>query len=106
MIAGRVQVPPQVKRGEPFEVRVLVNHVMETGFRRDLEGRVIPLHILDKISCTFGGREVFRVELGSGMAANPLVSFFMEAQESGELTVRWSDDEGEAGSATATVNVA
>ena len=106
MIAGRVQVPPQVKRGEPFEVRVLVNHVMETGFRRDLEGRVIPLHILDRISCTFGGREVFRAELGSGMAANPLVSFFMTAAESGELAVQWSDDRGGTGGATAMLNVA
>ena len=34
---GRVQVPAQVKKGEPFEIRVLVQHAMETGFRRDMD---------------------------------------------------------------------
>jgi hypothetical protein len=33
MLLGRVQVPQSVRRGEAFEVRVLVQHPMETGFR-------------------------------------------------------------------------
>lgn len=56
---GRVQVPPSVKRGDVFEVRVIVQHPMETGFRRDYDGKLIPLHIVDRLSCTYGGREVF-----------------------------------------------
>jgi sulfur-oxidizing protein SoxZ len=103
---GRVQVPPSVKRGEPFEVRVLVQHPMETGFRRDLDGQSIPTNIVDKMTCTYGGREVFSAELGTGMSANPYISFFTVAQSSGEIVVEWSDDRGEKGRVATMVNVA
>ncbi len=49
MILGQVQVPPSVKAGEPFEVRVLIQHQMETGFSRDLEGHAIAIHIVEKL---------------------------------------------------------
>jgi sulfur-oxidizing protein SoxZ len=106
MLLGRVQVPASVRKGEVFEVRVLVQHPMETGFRRDMDGRAIPINILDKLSCRYGGREVFSAELGSGMSANPYVSFFVRAEASGEIVVEWSDDRGEKGRATAKVDVA
>ena len=38
MIAGRLQVPPTAKKGEAFTIRVLVQHPMETGFRREADG--------------------------------------------------------------------
>lgn len=105
MLLGRVQVPPKVKKGEPFEIRVLVQHPMETGYRRDLNGQSIPMHIVDRIVCRIGGREVFRAELGSGMAANPYVAFYAVAEQAGPVEVEWSDDRGERGRATATLNV-
>jgi thiosulfate oxidation carrier complex protein SoxZ len=103
---GRVQVPPSVKRGEAFEVRVLVQHPMETGFRRDLDGQAIPTNIVDRMTCTYGGREIFSAELGTGMSANPYISFFTVAQSSGEIVVEWSDDRGEKGRVATMVNVA
>ena len=106
LMLGRVQVPSSVKRGEAFEVRVLVQHPMETGYRRDLNGQAIPTNIVDKLACRIGGREVFRAELGTGIAANPYFAFFAVAEASGELVVEWSDDRGGQGRATAQVNVA
>jgi sulfur-oxidizing protein SoxZ len=106
VILGKIQVPATVKPGEVFEVRVLVQHPMETGFRRDLDGHAIPMHIVDKLSCTYAGREVFRAEFGSGMSANPYVAFFATASQAGEIVVKWSDDQGDKGEARATVNVA
>jgi len=106
MLLGRLQVPPSVRKGEVFEVRVLVQHPMETGFRRDMNGAAIPLNILDKLSCRYGGREVFSAELGSGMSANPYLSFYVKAEASGEMVVEWSDDRGEKGRAIATITVA
>jgi sulfur-oxidizing protein SoxZ len=106
MMLGRVQVPASVKRGEPFEVRVIAQHPMETGFRRDLQGQAIPVNIVDKVWCTYGGREVFRAELGTGIAANPYLVFFVVARESGPLEVAWSDDRGQQGRASTRVNVA
>jgi len=105
MLLGRVQVPKSARQGEVVEVRVLVQHPMETGFRRDMNGQAIPLNILDKVSARYGGREVFSAELGSGMSANPYIAFYVRAEASGDLEVEWSDDRGEKGRATATLSV-
>ena len=105
MLLGRVQVPQSVRRGEVFEVRVLVQHPMETGFRRDMNGRAIPLNVLDHLACRYGGREVFSATLGSGVAANPYVAFFVTADASGPIMVEWSDDKGEKGNFIATISV-
>ena len=102
---GRLQAPASARRGEPFEVRVLMQHAMETGFRRDLNGQAIPLNIIDKVTCRFAGVEVFSAELGSGIAANPYLAFFVAAQASGELVLEWSDDRGERGRSSAKVEV-
>ena len=106
LMIGRVQVPPSVRKGEPFEVKVLVQHPMETGYRRDLNGQSIPTHIVDKLTCRLGDRLVFSAELGTGIAANPYLQFYAVADASGELVVEWSDDHGAQGRAVATVNVA
>lgn len=106
MMLGRLQVPPTVRKGEPFEIRVLVQHPMETGYRRDLNGQSIPLHIVDKLVCRVGGREVFSAELGSGIAANPYLAFFATADASGEVEVEWSDNRGDQGRVTARYTVA
>ena len=106
MMLGRVQVPPTVRKGEPFEVRVLVQHPMETGFRRDMNGRTIPMNVVDKLVCRLGGRQVFAAELGSGMSANPYLVFYVVAEASSEIVVEWSDDRGEQGRASVPVTVA
>jgi len=106
MMLGRLQVPPSVKKGEPFEVRVLVQHPMETGYRRDLNGQSIPLHIVDKLRCSVAGREIFTAELGSGIAANPYLAFYATADASGEVVVEWSDTRGETGRVSAKFSVA
>lgn len=102
---GRIQVPPRVKKGEPFEIRVLVQHPMETGYRRDLNGDAIPAHIVDRLVCRVGGREVFRAELGTGIAANPYVAFYAVADQGGPVEIEWTDDRGEKGKLSVPLNV-
>lgn len=102
---GRLQVPPKVKKGEVFEVRVLVQHPMETGFRRDMGGGTIPMNVVDKLVCRVNGKEVFRAELGTGIAANPYLVFTAVAESSGTVEVDWSDDKGERGTARAQIVV-
>ena len=103
---GRVQVPPSVASGEPFQVRVLLQHPMETGFRRDMNGQAIPAHVVTRVVATYAGVEVFRAELGTGIAANPYLAFFVMARDSGELAIEWVDDRGGKGRVTAPVEVA
>jgi len=37
-----INVPPKAKRGEVIEIRTLTSHIMETGFRHTVDGRLVP----------------------------------------------------------------
>lgn len=106
MSAYRLSVPDRVKRGEPFAVRVIVQHPMETGFRLDAAGAAIARNLITEIVCRFGDQEVLRMELSSGITANPYFEFFAVADQSGEIAIEWRDDSGARGAARAGVQVA
>lgn len=75
MPATRIVVPAKARKGEVIEIKTLIHHVMETGFRRDNTGKAIPRNIITRFTCTYGGEEVFRMDLFTGIAANPFVAF-------------------------------
>lgn len=106
MMLGRLQVPPAVRKGEAFEIKVLVQHPMETGFRRDMNGQSIPLNVITRLTCRIGTREVFSAELGSGVAANPYLAFFATADAPGEVVIEWTDDRGDRGRVSAPFTLA
>ena len=94
MARARIKVPEGVKRGAVFEVRLLIRHPMETGFRYNNVGQKIPKNIVHTVRCMYNGAEVFHAELFPGIAANPYFSFFTTAEGSGELECVWTDDTG------------
>jgi sulfur-oxidizing protein SoxZ len=77
---ARVNVPAQVPRGKPFEVRILIRHPMETGYRTDDGGKPIPRNVLTTFACRYNGETVFSARLSSGIAANPYLRFFVTAR--------------------------
>lgn len=89
-----INAPKVAKRGEAFEVKTLILHQMETGFRAGTNGRLIPRNIIEDFTATYNGVEIFRMKMSSAIAANPFVSFHTVANESGTLAFRWSGDEG------------
>ncbi len=105
MSIARIQVPGEAKAGEVMTVRVAVQHPMETGFRYDNMGKSIPKNVINTLVCRYNGVEVFRAELGSGIAANPYLQFFVRAQASGELAFEWVDDAGERGAEKVPIKV-
>jgi sulfur-oxidizing protein SoxZ len=106
MATPRVKVPEQVKKGEVFEIKTLIPHVMESGQRKDKKtGKVIPRMIINKFVCKYNGKEIFSVDLQPAIATNPYMSFFAVADKSGELEFIWKDDEGKEYKATAKIKV-
>ena len=105
MSVARILVPPQAKRGSLIEIRIAIQHPMETGFRMDNLGKVIPKNTISNLVCRYNGADVFRAEMGSGIAANPYLQFYIVAQDSGNVEFSWTDDAGEKGSASATIQV-
>src|SRR5690348_11446601 len=94
MVRVLINVPKRVKRGEAFEVKLLISHPMESGQRRDATGERIPRDIINSFVCTFGGEEVLRADLFPAIAANPFLAFSAVANTSGTLVMRFTDDHG------------
>ena len=94
MAGTLINVPERAKRGEVIEIKTLVSHPMETGYRRTQLGAPIPRDIIRLFVCAYNGTEVFRAELHPAIAANPFIVFSTIAIESGTLTFHWTGDNG------------
>ena len=105
MALARVQLPASAKRGEIIQVRIAIQHPMETGFRYDNMGRAIPKNVINSLRVRYNGTEIFRAEMGSGIAANPYLQFHAVAEASGEFDFEWVDDSGERGMERAAISV-
>ena len=102
----RVKVPKKVRAGEPFEVKVLISHKMESGQRVDeATGNKIPRMIINRFEARLDGEMVFSATLYPAVSANPYLAFFVVAEKSGELEFKWLDDSGDSATAKAKVAV-
>jgi sulfur-oxidizing protein SoxZ len=93
-IKPRVRVPATAKKGELLEIKSLISHEMETGQRKDSAGKIIPRQIINKMTVAFGDKVFFEADWHPSISANPYQSFFFKAQETGEFTFTWKDDDG------------
>lgn len=82
------------KKGDIIEVKTLVSHIMESGQRKDKDGKTIPRKIINKFTCTLNGKPVFSCDLEPAVSANPYIQFKFKAVESGDLKLEWLDDDG------------
>ena len=89
-----INIPRQARAGEVITLRTLIQHTMETGYRPDAGGVVVPRDILRRFTCAFEGEVVFEADFSPAVAANPFLSFNMVAVRSGEISLRWEGDEG------------
>lgn len=104
-VRALVNVPKTAKRGEIIEIKTLISHVMETGFRHDSVGTVIPRDIITDFTCTYNGTEIFGATLYPAIAANPFITFHTLATESGTIAFKWTGDNGFAAEASANIAV-
>ena len=100
-----INVPARAKRGEVIELKTLISHPMESGYRVGTNGALIPRDIITLFTCTYNGQEIFLAELSPAIAANPFIAFFTTATESGTLAFRWSGDNGFSATETAVITV-
>jgi sulfur-oxidizing protein SoxZ len=94
MSRPRVRLPEQARIGEVIEVKTLISHVMETGQRKEADGKAIPRFIINSFSAKFAGAEVFKADLHPGISANPYIAFYMRVPGPGEFEFTWVDDSG------------
>ena len=105
MTSALINVPAKAKRGEIIEIKTLTSHIMETGYRRTATGEVVPRDIITSFTCRYNGVEIFRADLFPAIAANPFISFFTVATESGQFDFEWIGDKGFTETASAVISV-
>ena len=105
MPSALINVPAKAKRGDVIEIKTLMSHIMETGFRHTASGEVVPRDIITSFVCRYNGNEVFRADLFPAIAANPFITFHTVATESGTFAFQWNGDNGFTQDASAKITV-
>ncbi len=90
----RIKVPKKASAGDIITIKTLISHKMESGQRKDKEGKVIPRKIINKFSCEFNGSSVFSCDIDPAISANPYFEFRAKVNEAGTFKFTWVDDDG------------
>ena len=102
----RIKLPKEAKKGEVIQIKTLVSHIMESGQRKDKDGKTIPRKIINKFTCEFNGKPVFTANIEPAVAANPYMQFNAKVTESGTFKFSWTDDDGTVTTAEEKITVA
>ncbi len=95
MSEALVSIPATAAAGEVIEIKILISHPMETGFRPRADGSLVPRDIVTSLRCVYHGATVLEVDLYPAIAANPFFVFPLRAERSGEIVLEWTDWQGE-----------
>ena len=100
----RLRIPARAKPGEVIELRMLIDHPMETGLRQD-GSAAPPRDLIERLEVRRDGALVFAADLGRGTSPNPYHVVFLRLERSAEITVSWTDARGRIARAAARVAV-
>jgi len=98
MAAGPMKMRPTLGQGFT-DVRVLMNHPMETGQRKDSDGKVVPMHFIQVLTVKVNGKLVVDAQISQAVSRNPVFSFRLKGGAKGDkIEVAWVDNKGESNS--------
>jgi len=90
--------------GDMTEVKVLMSHEMETGQRKDAQGKTIPAWFIQNVLVTWNGKTVLAAQWGTAVAKNPFLSFKFKGGAKGDrINVTWIDNHAEKRSDEAAI---
>ncbi|MFN3883162.1 MAG: thiosulfate oxidation carrier complex protein SoxZ [Rhodocyclaceae bacterium] len=102
-MADPMKIRAQMK-GDVCEIRVLMSHPMETGQRKDNDGKTIPAHFIQHVSIAVNGKPVVTGQLNTSVSRNPVLGFKVKGAKAGDkITVSWKDNKGDSRTDEATV---
>ena len=82
--------------GDKVEVKILMAHEMETGQRKDAQGKTIPAHFIQRVAATHNGKTVLSAQWGPAVSKNPFLSFRFSGGKPGDkVSVTWADNGGD-----------
>ncbi|HMV55086.1 MAG TPA: thiosulfate oxidation carrier complex protein SoxZ [Rhodocyclaceae bacterium] len=84
-------------QGDVAEIRVLVNHAMETGQRKDSAGNLVPAHFIKHLTATVGDKLVVDAQIGTAISRNPVFAFKVKGAKAGDkVVINWQDNKGDS----------
>ncbi len=105
MTRTMISAPETARAGDVVEIKAMIAHPMETGYRVDATGKPIPRNIINRFECTYDGEVVFAADLHPAISANPFIAFSTIATRSGPISFTWTDDEGKTETASVEIQV-
>jgi sulfur-oxidizing protein SoxZ len=92
--------------GDVADVKVLMNHPMETGLRKDAKtGQLVPAHYITEVTATVNGATVLKAGMGGGVSKNPYLGFKVKGAKAGDkIAVSWKDNKGDSRTDEAAVS--
>lgn len=106
MSEALVNIPATAAPGDIVEIKILISHPMETGFRPRADGSLVPRDIITSLRCSYGGTTVLEIDLYPAIAANPFFVFPIRVEQSGEIVLEWTDWQGEVHRQSGQITVA
>src|SRR5258706_3525859 len=90
--------------GSYTDVRVLMTHPMETGQRKDAEGKLVPMHFIQSVTVKVNGKTVVDGQISQAISRNPVFTFRLRGGAKGDrIEVSWVDSQGENNKTEAAV---
>ncbi len=84
------------KKADQIEVKILITHPMETGFRQTLEGKVVPEYFIKEVTCYHNHNLVLKSHWGVAVSKDPYLSFKISGGAVGDtIRISWQDNKGE-----------
>jgi sulfur-oxidizing protein SoxZ len=70
--------------GDAADVKVLIQHPMDTGLMKDKNDKLIPAHFINQVVATLNGKTVIDSQWGTGIAQNPFIGFRIKGAKPGD----------------------
>jgi sulfur-oxidizing protein SoxZ len=103
-MAEQMRVRAQAQGGNAV-VKVLMQHEMETGQRKDAAGKVIPAWFITDVSATLNGKPVMSASWGPSVSKNPYIQFTIKGAKAGDkVAITWVDNKGDKRTDEASVS--
>lgn len=85
-----------IASGDEVEVKILMRHIMESGQRKDADGKVIPAHFIKNVTVKVNDKVVMDASFGTAVSKDPFLSFKFKGGKKGDkMVVNWTDNGGD-----------
>lgn len=103
-MAEPMRIRAQMK-GDICDIKIMMNHPMETGQRKDSAGKTIPAHFIQTFTVALNGKPVVEGQCGPSVSRNPVFGFKVKGAKAGDkVAVNWVDNTGDKRADEATVS--